>query len=421
MKIHDIVQENSIWHRIKSGLYNLGRAITNAIKRLSFGQQQTFMLGDYMKSNTLSEVANIDKNKERERFDLTSMIGYLNEYLVASKLAASLESVGIRVHTNVNEGLEAWAVAYKAYILDNILKFEKPNKVAGEVKRAEDGSSVMSDKIFSEISQAHDIKLIDVYIDLTGQSREEEQGKEDVKITIKKRDSKKIVEMIKASLKLYKTPSGINVYNSTFASYLVTVVTGKEAAGTGDRAIRAFLQDHPEFAEEIEQVLAITKEWTKIKTDLKKKGSKDYRKAANKFITENRGYQKMRDLLFKRIFEHFYSTDKEAINKRVLERLGLDGADDVYLLVGTKKQQMIAVSSRTSEEFKRLYENLKRSFNIRYDIPDNPDVVSCAMVIESEDGEELARFTISFKEGATFPHMWSMTDIVNDARKQQRK
>ena len=123
MKIHDIVQENSIWHRIKSGLYNLGRAITNAIKRLSFGQQQTFMLGDYMKSNTLSEVANIDKNKERERFDLTSMIGYLNEYLVASKLAASLESVGIRVHTNVNEGLEAWAVAYKAYILDNILKF----------------------------------------------------------------------------------------------------------------------------------------------------------------------------------------------------------------------------------------------------------------------------------------------------------
>jgi hypothetical protein len=81
---------------------------------------------------------------------------------------------------------------------------------------------------------------------------------------------------------------------------------------------------------------------------------------------------------------------------------------------------MIAVSSRTSEEFKRLYENLKRSFNIRYDIPDNPDVVACSLVIDSEEGEELARFTISFKEGATFPHMWNMKQIVDDAKRSNR-
>jgi hypothetical protein len=81
---------------------------------------------------------------------------------------------------------------------------------------------------------------------------------------------------------------------------------------------------------------------------------------------------------------------------------------------------MVAVSSRTSEEFKRLYENLKRGFTLRYDIPANPDIVACKLVIVSEEGEDLASFTISFKEGGTAPYMWDMSDIVNDEKRKNK-
>ena len=119
------------------------------------------------------------------------------------------------------------------------------------------------------------------------------------------------------------------------------------------------------------------------------------------------------------MFQDFYSRDKAAINERILQRLGLDGADDVYLLVGTQRQRMISVSSRTSKKFAQLYEQLKSNFNIRYEIPANPDVVSCYLIIESEDGVPLAKINISFKEGGTFPQMWDMTDIVKDAKQSQ--
>ena len=120
--------------------------------------------------------------------------------------------------------------------------------------------------------------------------------------------------------------------------------------------------------------------------------------------------------MFRDMFEFFYAKDKAAINERILHRLGLDGADDVYLLVGTQKQKMVAVSSRTSEAFKHLYSELKKEFNIRFDIPDDPEIVSTTMVIESESGEDLSKFVISFKEGTTFPHMMNMNDIVKDAK-----
>jgi RNA-binding protein YhbY len=360
----------------------------------------------------------LNEAEEKDVFNLTSMIGYLNEYAVAEKLGHELEQQGVNVTTNIQEGLYAYYAAYKGYMLANIHLFKEPPAVVKkEIQRAEEGSEVMAAKMLSEImDKTEDIKLIDVKIDLTGKEAAG-AGKEDIVVTVSKKSTGEIIDLIKASLKLYKTASGVNVYNSTFPSYLMTIITGNDGEGlTGKKAIAHFLNDYPEYTEKFEKVLDITDEWKKIKTELKKSNDPNYRTAANDYITLNRGYQRMRDLLFIDVFNKFYAQDKAAINERVLNRLGLDGADDVYLLVGTEKQKMIAVSSRTSKEFGRLYENLKKDFTIKYDIPKNSDTVSCAMIIESEDGEELARFTIGFKEGSTFPHMWNMQAIVDDAK-----
>lgn len=416
MKISELLNEG-IWDTLKSGVQRFFSTLARMFPKIDFGQKAEFKLSDYLNAQ---QSLNEAPNSNREVFNLTSMIGYINEYAVAWKLAYGLEHNGVLVHTNVQDGLKTHYDNYKSYMLDNILKFKEGEaKVLAEIQRAEDGSEIMAKKMWDEIVDTKDLKLIEVTINLTGKEAAG-QGKEDIVVIIKKKDTDEVEDMIKASLKLYKTPSGVNVYNSTFASYLISVVTDKSDAGTGKKAIKEFLTTYPQFKDEVAEVLAITDEWTKIKTSLKKEKNPEYREKANEFITQNRGYQKMRDLLFKRIFAYFYAIDKEKINERVLHRLGLDGADDVYLLVGTDRQKMTAVSSRTSEEFKRLYENLKRGFNLRYDLPDDPDIVTCYLIIESEEGEDLAKFTISFKEGATFPHFWNMKEIVDDEKRKNK-
>jgi len=414
MKINELLQEG-LWHKLKSGAKSAFNWAANAIKKLGFGQSTEINLGKTMGINMLNEA----EPKDRDSYDLTSIIGYYNEYSVAWKLAYGLEMNGVNVKPNVDDGLKAYAEAYKKYIVDNINKFKKtPQEVAAEIQRAEDGSEVMAKKMWQEIVDAHDLKLIDVEIKLTGKSAAG-LGKEDILIIIKKRGTEQVKDMIKASLKLYKGASGVNVYNSTFASYLVTVLTGKDDPGVGKKAVKNFLNEYPQYTDDVERVLQITDEWKKIKTRLKKEKNPDYRKTANEFVTDNRGYQQMRDLLFKKMFNDLYPQNKAAINERILSRLGLDGADDVYLLVGTERQKMVAVSSRTSKMFGELYSQLKAGFNIRYEIPDDIDIVTSFLIIESEDGVPLAKFTIAFKEGGTFPHMWNMSDIVRDAKRSQ--
>lgn len=414
MKIRELLHEG-FWDKLKSGAKRAFNWAAMAVNRLGFGMKTEINLGKVMGVSNLTEA----DTKDRDRFDLTSIIGYYNEYSVAWKLAYGLEMNGVNIKPNVDEGLRSYAEAYKKYILDNIEKFNQPaDQVMAEIQRAEDGSEIMAKKMWEEIVGAHDLKLIDVEISLTGKSAAG-AGKEDILIVIKKRGTDEVKDMIKASLKLYKTPSGVNVYNSTFASYLVTVLTGRDDPGTGRKAIKNFLEEYPEYTDEIEEVLKITEKWKEIKTRLKKEKDPNYRKAANEFVTANRGYQRMRDLLFKTMFNDLYPKNKAVINERILSRLGLDGADDVYLLVGTERQKMVAVSSRTSKKFAEIYSELKAGFNIRYEIPDDIDIVTCQMIIESEEGRPLAKFTIAFKEGGTFPHMWNMGEIVADARRSQ--
>ena len=437
MKINELLHEGIInWTRTSA--QKIFDWVGKIIKRIGFGQQVEINLATAMGLNSLRESTESTtpvnqsnslppdpKTKPpkpkatRDKFDLTAMIGYFNEFSVAWKLAYAFEHNGVNINPSIEGGLKRHAENYKNLILDNAEKFKKPSSVIqSELQRAEDGSEIMAKKLWDEIISSHDLKLIDVDIVLTGISSMG-AGKEDILIKIKKKGTEETQDMIKASLKLYKNSGGVNVYNSTFASYLVTVLTGKNDPGTGKKAVKSFLKDHPEYTQEVEEVLAITDQWLVIKNDLKKKNDPNYRKTANEFVTANRGYQKMRDLLFGRMFNDFYGRDKAAINERILQRLGLDGADDVYLLVGTERQRMIPVSSRTSKEFGQLYQQLKSGFNIRYDIPDSPDIVSCNLIIESEEGEQLVKINVGFKEGGTFPHMWDVGDIVRAAKREQ--
>lgn len=440
MKINELLHEGIInWTRTSAE--KIFDWVGKIIKRIGFGQQVEINLATAMGLNSLREstespesttpanqsnpLPDDPKTKSpkskviRDKFDLTAMIGYLNEFSVAWKLAYAFEHNGVNINSSIEGGLKRHAENYKNLILDNAEKFNKSlATIQSELQRAEDGSEIMAKKLWDEIISSHDLKLIDVDIVLTGISSMG-AGKEDILIKIKKKGTEETQDMIKASLKLYKNSGGVNVYNTTFASYLVTVLTGKNDPGTGKKAVKSFLKDHPEYTQEVEEVLAITDQWLVIKTDLKKKNDPNYRKTANDFVTANRGYQKMRDLLFGRMFNDFYGRDKAAINERILQRLGLDGADDVYLLIGTERQRMISVSSRTSKEFGQLYQQLKSGFNIRYDIPDSPDIVSCTLIIESEEGEQLAKIKVGFKEGGTFPHMWDVGDIVRAAKREQ--
>lgn len=415
MKLRELVVE-SAWDVIKSAAQKVFSFVVLAINRLRFGQRVEINLKDYIVPLRINEVD--EKSASRDRFDLTSIIGYYNEYAVAWKLAYGLEYNGVNINTNISEGLKQHCETYKNYIVDNIDKFkQRPEDVIAELQRAEDGSEIMAKKMFDEITQAHDVKLIDADIHLTGKEAMG-IGKEDIKVIIKKKSSNEVLEMIKASLKLYKGASGVNLYNATFPSYLLSVITGSNEEVIGKKAIAHFLDKYPQYKDDIAEVISITDEWKRIKTKLKKEKDPDYRKKANEFVTQNRGYQKMRDLLFKKMFSYFYERDKAEINRRILHRLGLDGADDVYLLVGTERQRMTAVSSRTSNEFKRIYEQLKAEINVRFDIPEDPEIVTCNMVIEGESGETLAKISIGFKEGGTFPHMWNMSDIVRSARQE---
>lgn len=403
MRVHEFIYEGWLESLI-SGTKRVFSSVANVFRKIAFGQSTVIDLNKYLKSS-------ISEDMPTEKRDLTSMIGYYNEFCVAWKLAEKLEHTGVNIDTNADVGLAQFANNYRQNILSNSANFGKTEaQINTELQRVEDGSEVMSDKMFEEIAQANDLKLIDVRIELTGGSAKFSGGKEDIRVIIRKRDTGQVTDMIKASLKLYKTPGGINLYNATFPSYLVTVLTGNSDA-TGPKAVENFLTQYPEYREEMEKVLGITNQWLQIKK------SSD-RETANAFITKNRGYQQMRDLLFGKIFNDFYEKDKAAINERILKRLGLDGADEVYLLVGTQRQKMVAISSRTSEEFKALYDALKQNFNIRFVLPNSPDIVNSKMLIEDENGTVLASFGLSFKEGGTFPHTWDASSITRAEREK---
>lgn len=386
-------------------------AISNAIESLGFGESTTFKIPRVIR-------------EEINPRGLTGMIGYFNEHAVAYKLGVALSEAGVAV-TSPGPGLKASYEGYKGLILDNIVNFKEGEaKVKSEIQRAEEGSEATAKLLYKELSEANDLAFIDVSIKHDGVEAMG-SGKEDITVTVKKKSTDEVIDKIKASLKLYNNASGVNVYNATFASWINKVLLGNENPGVGNNAIKSFLDNIPsekkeDYEAKIKAVLDITANWKKIKKNPEAYKDEDWyvaggtgRENANAYITVNRGYQSMRGLLFDDMWTYFYTDkNKKRINERMLNLLGLDGADDVYLAVGKVGKAKKTVSSRTSPKFKELYDTLKADWEFEWKFPQKEEIASCVLVIKDSSNKEFVKFTVPFKEGGTFTHQFSMTSLL---------
>ena len=415
MRAKEFISEgilSSIGAFFKNVYGKIVNAISNAFSKLDFGQTTSFKIPRAMK-----------ENEEKTR-GLTGMIGYFNEHAVAYKLGLALEQAGVPVSTP-GPGLKSTYEGYRKYIIDNKPNFKsnEQNKLESEIQRAEEGSTATAEAMLKELSEARDILLHEVEIKHDG-IEAMGAGKEDITITIKKKDTQEVEDLIKASLKLYNDPSGINVGNATFAAYISKVLLGLDGPETGNKAIEAFLDALPdgkakEYKRKIESVLNITGKWKDIRNNPENYKDEPWydstltgRQLGNAFVSQNRGYQKMSQLIFEDMFKYFYSQDKKGVNERILKFVGLDGADEVYLAVGKVGKAKRTLSSRTSKKFGELYEALKSDFDIEFQMPTNPEVVNVKMVIK-DNGKTLAQFNIPFKEGGTFTHQFRMTELFD--------
>tara|TARA_B110000263_G_C15062279_1_gene398003 strand:- start:121 stop:684 length:564 start_codon:yes stop_codon:yes gene_type:complete len=180
------------------------------------------------------------------------------------------------------------------------------------------------------------------------------------------------------------------------------------------------MKGNSKWATLITQMTAHSDQWKETKKKINKAEEKagikgkdrTGRQQANAEINSARGFQTIRDGILKTIFDEAYKTDKAGINKRVVETLGLDEADDIYMVIGTEQSNMKVISSRSSKEFKALYEKLKEDFTISFEFPSDPEVVSCYMKLEYPEGTVLLSTNYSFKEGDIFVQFLDLKEIL---------
>jgi hypothetical protein len=132
-------------------------------------------------------------------------------------------------------------------------------------------------------------------------------------------------------------------------------------------------------------------------------------------MNNQKGFQVIRNGLLLNIFDEAYKKDKRGINERIITNLGLDGADDVYMAIGTEVKDMKIVSSRSSKAFQKLYDSVKKEFTIRFIIPEDENIAACKMeLIDNDTQEVLLKTTFSFKEGDIFVQFLDMKQILDD-------
>lgn len=386
-----------IFQSIKRGLNKFVTFIKNTLGKLKFGMSKKINISSFVSKNL---------KEGDDNFDLTSRIGYYHEHCVAYDMANKLRRIGFSVK-NPEGSLFQRREFEKAKIDKNRHKFKPAQRknINKELKRAEDGSLLVSEKIIEDIKKIDDVLLMEFEIVHTGVSAMG-VGKKDVELIVRKKDTEEVIDSVKASLKAYKKPS-INLANKTFASYINGVLFPKTDL-KGKAFLEKFMKDNPQYTKLVSQMSFYSDEWKKNK----KTNGRQY---ANKVMNNQKGFQTIRNGILLSIFEEAYKKDKSGINERIIKTLGLDGADDVYMAIGTDLNNMKVVSSRSSTAFKKLYDAVKRDFTVKFVIPEDENIVACKMhLIDNETSDTLLTTTFSFKEGDIFVQFLDMKNILED-------
>ena len=406
-KTHNELNEGlwgDIWKKVKTGARKFLTLLKRGLQRLGFGGKQKFKISE-IASEPLREA--FEMMEATGDYDLTSRIGLYHEHCVALKMAEILRDKGWTVRNQPGQ-LENKKKEELNKISQNVSKFRGPDqkKIPAELRRAEVGADLVAQKIVDDINTTEDALFLEFEIVHQGTAAMG-LAKEDVELIVYKKGTDDVVDDIKASLKAYKNPS-INLANKTFPSFLNGVLYPKTNL-QGKKFLDDFLSKHPKYTKLIKSMTDVADGWKKIK----KSDPKDGRKKGNAWVNQQQGFQKIRNGILQTIFDEAYSKDKKGINERVISTLGLDGADDVYMAIGTDVNNMKVVSSRSSAKFQKLYEAVKAQFTISFEFPMDPNVVNCKMnLTDDKTGENILTTTYSFKEGDIFVQFMDFKDFV---------
>ena len=336
MRVHEFIVENTLSRIINS--------VVSRIKGLTFGQKARIKV----------------PNPVKENFDVKSHMGYYAEVVTAYNIAKKLEKSGARLSSRssssgfqnlMNQKLEFFQSQDNA--VQAKLKDELPrNTLAGETL----GNSIVNDII----TNGEDYNLLEFDIELTGDSGKG-TTKADIVLSVTKMDTNEVIDRILASLKASKAAK-FNLDNATLISLIKKLFYDKSESlpKGGFEFTEKFVEDFGS-KDEIQELLSL-QNLIKTEMDKNEKNIKDPRelKAYSRALAKE-SHGRIIDLIVE-IFNTHYPQNKAKINHRVLDILGLDGADDFYAAVGTTKQK--AISSRVSKDFKILVENLKKDFTL---------------------------------------------------------
>jgi len=350
--------------RVESKLSSVvNNIIRKLISTLNFGKQKKIKI-----SMRINEDAG----------GLQAQYGYFSEFVTATSLAQHLYENNHDVvfrgkhGTNAVSSLLEYQKKYENYIrkVDDSKKVEEKLTIQ-KVRGSKMGSEIYKDAIHSSV----DIPFLEFDVLLTGESG---KGitKADVELVIKKQGDKEAIDTIYASLKSYKSWS-INLANTTLVSFInrmkmkvsdwdmETIKTGQNIR---QDITSIFLNDKI-----INKKKAISKKysnavWNAVK-GWKPVSTRKEITREHKNMLQQAYLKHSVDFLpyFVDVLNKAYKKDRRNINDNFLDLMGFDGADDVYMAVGTIKNVQV-VSSRNSAEFKKLLDDMigNKNLNIEF-------------------------------------------------------
>jgi len=372
----------NIYVHFKKTLNSFLNKFKKLFSKLKFGQS---------KEISISFVSAL--NESTESIDLKSRLGYYSEYVTGWRLAELLESKGLTLSKTNTTKLKKFSDNYlKTKIIDVKDQFDSKTlkSIDSEVFRMQESGMGLAQQLLEDIKyNAEDIEFLEFEIELTGDSG---KGitKADVVFRVKKKNEKEIQDEIMASLKAYKSWN-INLANNTFMSWLVNLLGGDIQYKNLNEFVEKFVSKYGDAKSKksLQELLKYQRTFIPLK---KKIG----REKAKQHIDEIGLYSKARDIMIQ-VFESQYKKRKEEINDNFLELLGFDGSDEMYMAVKTsEKSKVQIISTRTSKELKKLAENLKGNFDVKFRT--KPGKVS-AEILFMLNKEILFKSDFAFRDG----------------------